>query len=496
MTGSDAGPVRSGGMRRAKVDIAEARQFYIDGQWVAPSSDAAIAVINPATEAVIGSIAGGTAGDVDRAVTAARKAFATFSISSVEERRALLQRIVELMESRSEELAHAMTTEMGTAISFARASQVPFGIAHMRAALEVLADYDFIVRKGTTAIVREPIGVCGLITPWNWPLYQITAKVAPAIASGCTVVLKPSELSPLSALLFAQIMHDAGTPPGVFNLVNGTGEEVGAAIAAHPDVDMVSITGSVRAGVLVAQTAAATVKRVVQELGGKSPNILLPDADFEKAVPLGIASAFRNVGQSCSAPTRMIVPADRLDEVEALAERHVETIIVGDPQDPRTVLGPIANKAQFNRVQQMIAVGMAEGAKLLCGGPGKPEGLSEGYFVQPTIFSGVTSGMRIAQEEIFGPVLCVMPYATEKEAVAIANDTVFGLGGHVQSSDLERARRIARQVRSGQVHINHPAWDAHAAFGGYKQSGNGREYGVFGLEECLETKAILGYYPS
>jgi aldehyde dehydrogenase (NAD+) len=273
MTGSDAGPVRSGGMRRAKVDIAEARQFYIDGQWVAPSSDAAIAVINPATEAVIGSIAGGTAGDVDRAVTAARKAFATFSISSVEERRALLQRIVELMESRSEELAHAMTTEMGTAISFARASQVPFGIAHMRAALEVLADYDFIVRKGTTAIVREPIGVCGLITPWNWPLYQITAKVAPAIASGCTVVLKPSELSPLSALLFAQIMHDAGTPPGVFNLVNGTGEEVGAAIAAHPDVDMVSITGSVRAGVLVAQTAAATVKRVVQELGGSFATI-------------------------------------------------------------------------------------------------------------------------------------------------------------------------------------------------------------------------------
>jgi aldehyde dehydrogenase (NAD+) len=477
------------------MDTANARQFYIDGRWVAPSSDAIIEVVNPATEAVIGSIAVGTAREVDQAVAAARAAFPAFAMTPVEERRSLLRRIADLMESRAEELAQAMTAEMGTAISFARASQTPLAIAHVRAAVETLATYDFIVQKGPTAIVREPIGVCGLITPWNWPLYQITAKLAPAIAAGCAVVLKPSELSPFSALLFAQIMHDAGTPPGVFNMVNGTGEEVGAAIAAHPDVDMVSITGSVRAGVLVAQAAATTVKRVVQELGGKSPNILLPDADFERAVPLGVASAFRNVGQSCSAPTRMIVPIDRLDEVEALARRHAETLVVGDPQDPKTTLGPIANKAQFDRVQRMIAVGVAEGARLLCGGLGKPAGITQGYFARPTIFSGVTTGMRVAQEEIFGPVLCIMPYESEEEAVAIANDTVFGLGGHVQSSDLDRARRIARRIRSGQVHINHPAWDAQAAFGGYKQSGNGREYGVYGLEECLETKAILGYAP-
>ncbi|WP_422632396.1 aldehyde dehydrogenase family protein [Sphingobium sp.] len=477
------------------MDVEKFNQFYIDGQWVASASNAAVAVVNPATQAVIDTLSMGTAADVDQAVAAARRAFLSFSTTPVEERRALLVRIQTLMEARAEELALAMTTEMGTAISFARSAQVPFGIAHVRAAAEILGHYPFVTQQGSTAIVREPIGVCGLITPWNWPLYQITAKVAPAIAAGCTIVLKPSELSPLSALLFAQIMHDAGTPPGVFNLVNGTGEDVGAAIAAHPGIDMVSITGSVRAGVLVAQAAAATVKRVVQELGGKSPNILLPDADFDTVVPLGIASAFRNVGQSCSAPTRMIVPADRLEEVEALARRHVETIVVGDPLVESTTMGPVANKAQFDRVQQMIAVGIDEGARLICGGPGHVEGLEQGYFLRPTIFSGVNSAMRIAQEEIFGPVLCILPYSTEAEAIAIANDTVYGLGAHVQSADLERARRVARQIRSGQVHINHPAWDAHAAFGGYKQSGNGREYGVFGLEECLETKAILGYFP-
>jgi aldehyde dehydrogenase (NAD+) len=463
------------------VSVPEYRQFYINGQWRSSSSGKSSAIVCPVTEKVIGSLALGTAADVDDAVAAARRAFSTFSVTSVEERRALLERVQTLMEVRAEELAVAMTTEMGTAISFARSAQVPFGIAHVRAAIEALSDYAFVAHQGSTAIVREPIGVCGLITPWNWPLYQITAKVAPAIAAGCTVVLKPSELSPLSALLFAQIMHDAGTPPGVFNLVNGTGEEVGAAIASHPDVDMVSITGSVRAGILVAQSAAVTVKRVVQELGGKSPNILLPDADFERVVPLGVASALRNVGQSCSAPTRMIVPADRLEEVETLARHHAENMVVGDPMTQDTVLGPVANRAQFDRVQHMIAVGIDEGAKLICGGPGRPEGLSEGYFTRSTIFSGVTTNMRIAQEEIFGPVLCIIPY---------------GLGAHVQSADLESARRVARRIRSGQVHINHPAWDAHAAFGGYKQSGNGREYGVFGLEECLETKAILGYAPS
>ena len=476
------------------MDMTRTRQFYIDGEWVNPSSDGVIAFTDPATETQIGTIAAGSAADVDRAVAAARRAFGSFSLTAPEERRALLGRILALMEERAEDLAQAMTLEMGAAITFSRAAQVPFGIAHIRAAIEVLADYDFLVQKGSTAILREPIGVCGLITPWNWPLYQITAKVAPAIAAGCTVVLKPSELSPLSALLFAQIMHDAGTPSGVFNLVNGTGQEVGAAIASHPDIDMVSITGSVRAGVLVAQAAAVTVKRVVQELGGKSPNILLPDADFARVVPLGVASAFRNVGQSCSAPTRMIVPADRLAEVESLARAHAATIVVGDPGDPATTMGPVANRAQFDRVQKMIRIGIDEGARLICGGPGQPEGVTRGLYARPTIFSDVKTGMRIAQEEIFGPVLCILPYETEEEAIAIANDTVFGLGGHVQSADLDRARHVARQIRSGQVHINHPAWDAHAAFGGYKQSGNGREYGVFGMEECLEVKSILGYF--
>lgn len=477
------------------MDITKFGHFYIDGAWTAAPATNRVAVVNPATRDVIGLLSMGTADDVDRAVVAARRAFATFSLTSIEARRALLGRIQALMEARAEALALAMTIEMGTAISFARGSQVPFGIAHVRAAAEILGDYPFLSQQGSTAIVREPIGVCGLITPWNWPLYQITAKVAPAIAAGCTVVLKPSELSPLSALLFAQIVHDAGTPPGVFNLVNGTGEDVGAAIAAHRDIDMVSITGSVRAGVLVAQAAAPTVKRVVQELGGKSPNILLPDADFEKVVPLGVASAFRNVGQSCSAPTRIVVPAERIEEVEALARRHVDNIVVGDPLVDSTTLGPVANEAQFDRVQYMIAVGIDEGARLICGGPGRPDGLGQGYFVRPTIFSAVNTKMRIAQEEIFGPVLCIIPYATQEEAIAIANDTVYGLGAHVQSADIASARRVAGKIRSGQVHINHPAWDAHAAFGGYKQSGNGREYGVFGLEECLETKAILGYFP-
>lgn len=478
------------------MDMTRTRQFYIDGDWVNPSSDAVIAFTDPATETQIGTIAAGTAADVDRAVAAARRAFGSFSLTPPEERRALLGRILALMEVRAEDLAQAMTLEMGTAITFSRTAQVPFGIAHIRAAIEVLADYDFLVQKGPTAILREPIGVCGLITPWNWPLYQITAKVAPALAAGCTVVLKPSEMSPLSALIFAQIMHDAGTPPGVFNMVNGTGPEVGAAIASHPGIDMVSITGSVRAGVLVAQAAAVTVKRVVQELGGKSPNILLPDADFARVVPLGIASAFRNVGQSCSAPTRMIVPAERLAEVEALARVHVAAIVVGDPGDPATTMGPVANRAQFDRVQQMIRIGIDEGARLICGGLGQPDGVTRGLYARPTIFSGVRTDMRIAQEEIFGPVLCILPYETEEEAIAIANDTIFGLGGHVQSADLDQARRVALRVRSGQVHINHPAWDAHAAFGGYKQSGNGREYGVFGMEECLETKSILGYNPA
>jgi len=469
-----------------------AGHFYIDGDWCEPVAPApAIPVIDPATESAIGTVAAGSAADVDRAVAAATRAFPAFSISPVADRIALLGRIAALLEARAEAFAQAIATEMGAAIGFARASQVPFAIAHVRAQMDVLADYRFERQEAGFTLCKEAIGVCALITPWNWPLYQITAKVAPAIAAGCPVVLKPSELSPYSALLFAQVMHDAGTPPGVFNLVGGTGEVVGAALAAHPDVAMISITGSTRAGVLVAQAAAVSVKRVVQELGGKSPNILLPDADFAHAVPRGVMAGMRNVGQSCSAPTRMLVPADRLAEVESLAAAAAAEWRVGPPGDEATTMGPIANAAQHARVQAMIAMGQAEGARLIAGGPGRPGGLNRGFYVRPTIFSGVTRDMAIAREEIFGPVLCIMPYADADEAVSIANDTVYGLGAQVQSSDPARAKAIARRIRSGQVHINYPAWTAHAPFGGYKQSGNGREYGVHGFEEYLETKAIL-----
>ncbi|WP_454280356.1 aldehyde dehydrogenase family protein [Sphingomonas sp. Marseille-Q8236] len=467
--------------------------FYIDGAWVNPPDRPTIAVIQPSTETMIGTITAGTSADVDRAVASARRAFPAFAALPVAARRAILIRIAELIEEGAEDFAQALSREMGAAIGFARASHVPFAVAHVRAQVDVLDDYRFVREETGFAVLKEPIGVCALITPWNWPLYQITAKVAPAIAAGCTMVLKPSELSPFSALLFAQVMHDAGVPPGVFNLVNGTGEVVGAALSAHPAVDMISITGSTRAGVLVAQAAAVTVKRVVQELGGKSPNLFLDDADFATAVPRGVLSGMRNVGQSCSAPTRMLVPADRLAEVEALAVEAARSWRVGDPLDEATTMGPIANAAQFARVQAMIEAGIADGARLLCGGVGRPDGLDTGYFARPTIFSGVTAAMRIAREEIFGPVLCIMPYRDEEEGIALANDTVYGLGAHVQSGDIARARWAAARIRAGQVLINGPTWTAHAPFGGYKQSGNGREYGVHGFEEYLETKSVLGY---
>lgn len=467
--------------------------FHIDGAWRLPQGSQHVAIENPATEAVIAQLPMGNAQDVDAAVAAARRAFVAYSAWPVAERVALLDRIHAGLLAHAERFARLLTLEMGVAISYARAAQVPFAAEHVRAAREVLADYPLLRHQGTTAIVREPIGVCGLITPWNWPLYQITAKVAPALAAGCTVVLKPSELSPFSALLFAQLLHDAGVPAGVFNLVNGSGPDVGAAIAAHPDVDMISITGSTRAGVQVAQTAAVTVKRVTQELGGKSPNILLPDADFARAVPSGVLAAFRNVGQSCSAPTRMIVPRERLAEVEGIAVRAAEGLVVGDPCSPDTTHGPLANRAQFERVQRMIQLGIDEGAHLVCGGLGRPAGLTRGFFARPTVFSGVDNRMQIAQQEIFGPVLCVIPYDSVDHAVAIANDVEFGLGAHVQGADLSRARAVALRIRAGQVLINHPAWDPFAPFGGYKRSGNGREFGRHGFEEYLETKAILGY---
>ncbi|WP_421523438.1 aldehyde dehydrogenase family protein [Pseudomonas yamanorum] len=475
------------------VSNQTSQQLYIDGSWVSPTIAASLPVVNPASEEVVAQVASGSAEDVDRAVAAARAAFAGWSATPAASRALVLGKIHALILERKEQLAQALSLEMGAAIGFARAMQVPLAAEHVRVARDLLTLYRFQTVEGGTAIQREPIGVCGLITPWNWPLYQITAKVAPAIAAGCTVVLKPSELSPLSALLFAQLVHDAGLPPGVFNLVNGSGAQVGAAMAAHPDIDMISITGSNRAGALVAQAAAPTVKRVTQELGGKSPNVLLPDADFAKAVPLGVMSAFRNVGQSCSAPTRMIVPKNRLAEVEALAAATANALIVGDPQSEETQLGPIANEAQFNRVQAMIQAGLDEGAKLVCGGPGRVLGFDKGFYTRPTVFSEVNSAMRIAQEEIFGPVLCIIAYETVDEAVAIANDTVYGLGAHVQGHDLTQARAVASRIRAGQVHLNYPAWNPMAPFGGYKRSGNGREYGVQGFEEYLETKAIIGF---
>ncbi|MEO6361083.1 MAG: aldehyde dehydrogenase family protein [Sphingomicrobium sp.] len=477
----------------ADVAIETHADGFINGAWRPLSGNELLPVVSPANETVIAQIRAGTAADLDRAVAAARAAFPAFAAAPVADRLALLQRIHALILDRCEELAWTLSREMGATITHARASHVPLAAAHVQAAIDVLADYSFLTMRGSTAIVREPIGVCGLITPWNWPLYQITAKVAPALAAGCTVILKPSELSPLSALLFAQIVHDAGAPAGAFNLINGTGAEVGNAMAAHPDIDMISITGSNRAGVLVAQAAAPTVKRVAQELGGKSPNILLPDADLERVVPLAVMAAFRNAGQSCSAPTRMIVPRAQLERVEALARATVEAIVVGDPLDEKTVMGPLANRAQFNRVCELIAAGIEEGATLVYGGPGYPEGHNRGFYVRPTVFSNVTSAMRIAQEEIFGPVLSIMPYGDVDEAVAIANDTIFGLGGHVHGSNIDQARAVALRIRAGQVHLNHPTWDPHAPFGGYKRSGNGREYGVFGFEEYLEVKAVLGF---
>ncbi|MGN4071214.1 aldehyde dehydrogenase family protein, partial [Burkholderia gladioli] len=432
--------------------------------------------------------------DAERAVQAARDAFEGWAATAPAQRAALLGRMHALMLARAEQFAMALTMEMGAPIGYARGAHVPLAAEHIRVARDNLADYPFIRRRGTTAIAREPIGVCALITPWNWPIYQITAKVAPALAAGCTVVLKPSELSPLSAILFAELVADAGVPAGVFNLVSGSGEQVGAALSCHPEVDMVSITGSTRAGVLVAQAAAPTVKRVAQELGGKSPNLVLPDADLQRAIAPGVAAAFRNMGQSCSAPTRMIVPRGALGQVEALAERAMQGMVVGDPFEAATTHGPLANRAQFERVARMIEAGLDDGAKLVAGGPGRPAGYDRGFYARPTIFSEVRTDMTIAQQEIFGPVLAILPYDSVDEAVAIANDTVYGLGAHVQGTDRERVREVAARIRAGQVHLNYPAWDPQAPFGGYKQSGNGREYGIEGMEEYMEIKSIVGFY--
>jgi aldehyde dehydrogenase (NAD+) len=468
-------------------------KFYIDGQWVEPITPNLFNVINPAVEDVAGQISLGSSADVDRAVTAARRAFATFSQTGKEERLALLQRIIDSYKARFEELASAMTLEMGSPITFSREVQATNALGHFKQMIEVLKSYELERFMGDTLIRREPIGVCGLITPWNWPLNQITSKLAPALAAGCTVVLKPSEIAPLSAIIFAEVLHEAGVPKGVFNLVNGDGPTVGEAISRHPDIDMVSFTGSTRAGILVAKAAADTVKRVAQELGGKSANIILPDADLAKAVPAGVLRCFTNTGQSCQAPTRMLVHRSQRDEAVAIARQAVETVRIGDPLDAKTTMGPLVSKAQFDKVQGLIERGIQEGATVVCGGAGRPAGFNRGYFVRPTVFADVTSDMTIAREEIFGPVLSMLSYESEEQAVEMANATTYGLAGYVQSGDIAHARRIGAQLRAGRIYLNGAPANQSAPFGGYKQSGNGREHGVFGFEEFLEVKAVLGY---
>ena len=471
-------------------------KFYIEGRWVAPAQPGSLEVVNPATEAVAGVISLGTRADVDRAVAAAQRAFETYSRTSREERMALLARIIEVYKRRMDDMALAISEEMGAPIAtIATPLQAPAGLGHFMVALGVLKDFEFERLQGTTQIVREPVGVCGLITPWNWPANQIACKVAPALACGCTMVLKPSEIAPFSGHIMAEILHEAGVPAGVFNLVDGDGPTVGAALAAHPGIDMVSFTGSTRAGILVDKAAADTVKKVSLELGGKSPNIILEGAPLEQAVGHGVLVMMNNTGQSCNAPSRMLVPRRHLQQVEAIAAAVAATVVTGDPTDPQTGMGPQSSEAQWRKVQGLIEQGIKEGAKLVCGGPGRPDGIARGFYTRPTIFSNVTNGMTIAREEIFGPVLCILPYDTEDEAIRVANDTPYGLSAYVFGDTHEHAQRVGARIRAGNVHINGANLDVQGSFGGYKQSGLGREWGAFGFEEFLEVKSVFGAQP-
>ena len=467
-------------------------QFYIGGEWVDPITDQRLDVINPATEQAIGEVAMGGVEDVDRAVAAAVAAFDSFSQTSREERVGLLSRIVDAYKNRIPDVAKAISEEMGAPMGLAMAAQAPAGLGHLLSTLSVLKRFEFEQDIGSSRVIREPAGVCGLITPWNWPINQIACKVAPALAAGCTMVLKPSEVAPFNAILFAEILDEAGVPAGVFNLVNGDGPTVGAAISSHPDVDMVSFTGSTRAGIEVARNAAPTVKRVAQELGGKSANIILDDADFAAAISRDVFGVCTNSGQSCNAPTRMLVPNARMDEAAEIAKAAAAQVKVGDPNSGDTTIGPVVSAVQFEKIQGLIERGIEEGAKLECGGPGRPDGLNAGYYVKPTVFSHVTNDMTIAREEIFGPVLSLIGYEDDDDAVRIANDTSYGLSGYI-SGEADRARSVARRIRTGNVHLNGAPVDNKAPFGGYKQSGNGREWGQYGFEEFLEVKAIMGY---
>ena len=473
--------------------MREMLQFYIDGKWVDPVAPNTLDVINPATEEPCGRISLGSAADVDLAVAAAKRAEAGFAATSREQRIELLESVFEEFMKRYDDVAEAVMEEMGAPWGLAKGAQAGSGSAHLKAAIRTLKAYSFEEQNRSTLIVKEPIGVCALITPWNWPVNQVVVKVAPALAAGCTMVLKPSEIAPFDAMIFAEVLDAAGVPAGVFNLVNGDGPGVGTALSQHPDVAMVSFTGSTRAGVAVAQNAAPTVKRVAQELGGKSANVLLDDADFETAVRDGAEGCFENTGQSCDAPSRMLVPSERMAEAAAIAAEVAKATKVGDPRGEGTEVGPLVSEQQWNKVQALIQKGIDEGATVAAGGVGRPEGLDKGYYAQPTVFANVSNEMTIAREEIFGPVLSIIPYDDEDDAVNIANDTPYGLSGYVSSGDLERARRVASRLRSGMVHINGAELNSMDPFGGYKHSGNGREWGPHGIEEFLEVKAIAGY---
>ena len=465
---------------------------YINGEWVSSEGGSLHDIINPATERAVGQVCFGTPRDVDRAVAAARAAFDGFSAWTVEQRLELLARIADAYKARFDDMAAAITAEMGAPAGFALKAQAGSGLGHIKAAIAALEDFEFEERVGQSLVVKEPIGVCGLITPWNWPINQITCKVAPALAAGCTMVLKPSEIAPIDATIFAEILDAAGVPPGVFNLVHGDGPGVGSAMSAHPDIDMMSFTGSTRAGALVAKAAADTVKRVAQELGGKSANIILESAPLEQAVLSGVRNMFSNSGQSCNAPSRMLVPATRYEEAVAIAAAATEKTVVGDPLAESTHIGPVVSESQYNKIQGLIEKGIAEGARIAAGGPGKPAGLETGYYVKPTVFRDVRNDMTIAREEIFGPVLCMIPYSDVDEAVRIANDTVYGLSGYVYAASTEEAMGVARRLRTGMVHLNGAPNDVQAPFGGYKQSGNGREWGAHGIADFLEVKAVMG----
>ena len=471
--------------------MRDCTKFYIDGQWIDPVTKNTQPVENPATEETIGHISFGTKADVDKAVAAARRAFATFSQTSREERLSLLRAVQAEVDNRKEELATVVSDEMGAPMSLANGPHVGLLAGHCQKAIEILESFQFERQDGPTLHLWEPIGVVGMITPWNWPLNQIACKVFPALATGNTMVLKPSEIAPFNACIFAEIMDAAGVPAGVFNLINGDGPGVGEAISGHPDIDMVSFTGSTRAGVLIAKNAADTVKRVAQELGGKSPNIVLDDGAFTRSVMKGTTAMMGNSGQTCTAPSRMLVPHARMEEAKVAAKEAAEGVIPGDPKGNATI-GPVVSRTQFDKIQGLIEKGIEEGATLVAGGPGKPEGLDTGHYVKPTVFADVTNDMTIAREEIFGPVLCILGYDDYDDAIRIANDTEYGLASAISGEDIETARSLAKRIRAGRVAIN-GGYDMNAAFGGYKKSGNGREWGEWGFHDFLEVKAVMGH---